>query len=184
MSGVAGERYWYLGVGKSCSPPPGCCVCLHCLSQWAGFCPRAARCGSVLSTSSRNPSLPGTQPVLTFQTSSHASLMKAPWNVGLCSQSRSPELGIQQSQAFHSLPAPFVFLRRVSWGGGGARVPWSHSSGTLPCSFAEVCSFLQVCAAWRILFLLLSQDQLHQSNFLIVSSFRRKPLSLLSCRHL
>ena len=78
------------------------------------------------------PVSPGTLPILTFQPGSHASLMKAPWNVGLWSQSRSLELGIQQSQAFHSLPAPFLFLPPVSWGGRGARDSWSHSSGTLP----------------------------------------------------
>ena len=70
--------------------------------------------------------------VLAFQSPNHESIMKAPWNVGLCSQSRSPELGIQQSQVFHSFPALFLFFPPVSWGGGGARVPWSHGSGTSP----------------------------------------------------
>ena len=46
----------------------------------------------------------------------------------------------------HSLPALFLFLLQVIWGGERAWVPPGHSFGMLPCS---VRSALQVYAVWR-----------------------------------
>ena len=97
-----GECIWTLFVHlsfilstKLCAifDPLGALFLLGSLSDCPPFfCPRAARCGSLFSTSSWNLSLSKYSAYLSFPI---PVISRAPCNVGLCSQRKSPGLGVQ-----------------------------------------------------------------------------------------
>ena len=89
------------------------------------------------------------------------------------------ELGIQQSQAFHSLPALFPFLPLVSLGGGRAWVVRSHSSGTLPRSVRSAL-FSRCVQSGAILFTVALSGSVAQTIFFnFIQFYEEASVSLL-----
>ena len=91
---------------------------------------------------------PGMLLVLALQPPNQESTMQAPWNVGLCSQSRSPELGIQQSQA--STLSPLCFSSSHQWAkvGEGLGSCWAMALVHYPVPWGLFFT-PGVCSFWR-----------------------------------